>query len=172
MTIKNFIDEYKNASNKDAFIQKHIITQYVTFSRKNVLCKQLAQKTTHAYITVDEVDKEVYKEDSVNRYILLMMLLIQLYTDIDMESMSYEDFSLLDEYAIPDKIHQNIPERECSQWETLLRMHLEDIRCNERDLVAWLDQRIDVARLSVKTLFDALANMQESDIDGNVENKV
>lgn len=172
MTIKNFIEEYKNASNKDAFIQKHIVNQYVTFSRKNVLCSQLAHKTTHTYVTVDGEDKEVYKEDSVNRYILLMMLLIQTYTDIDADSMTYEDFALLDEYAIPDKVHQNIPERERSQWETLLRMHLEDIRCNERDLISWLDQRVDVARLSIKSLFDTLLNIQEDVIDGDVESEV
>lgn len=172
MTIKTFIDEYKNASNKDAFIQKHIVNQYVAFARKSAMCEQLAKKTTHSYVTVNGEDREIYKEDSVNRYILLMMLMIQEYTDIDAGAMTYEEFSLLDEYAIPDKVHQNIPERERSQWETLLRMYIDDIRCNERDLIGWLDDRMDTARLAITSLLNAVSEVQGDLEDGEMEGEI
>lgn len=85
MTVNEFIEEYNKQINDDAktkFIKKHIVTDYVNYEEKIVLCKNVINASTYV---LDENGSysDIIKFNTPTRYMLYTLTIIDTYTDID-----------------------------------------------------------------------------------------
>lgn len=142
ITVENFIKTFKiNSKAKDKtfndFMSKHIVTKYIDITTKIFWCNNIAENTTH----FEDGDVKIVKYDSVGRYLLFTMVLIKLYTDIDI---NFEDgkyvkqYDQLNEAGIIDEIISMIPEKEYAEFNMILDMKVDDFANNEYSVAAIL----------------------------------
>ena len=111
MKIAPFITLYKTKKTPDdqvEFVKEHIKADYVPFEKKADIAKAITQASYYVKekdINNNEIQK--FRADSVAKYMLTCMALIDLYTDIERnknEGKMLEDFNKLNEHGIFDVI--------------------------------------------------------------------
>ena len=142
ISVENFIKFYKaNSRAKDKtfedFIKKHIVNDYVPFLEKCVWCDGIINGSCH----FKDGENEFIRINSATRYIVFVMRIISLYTDIEID---FENAAFIDQYdqlnrvgAINDLI-SGIPENEYSEFSTILNMKMDDFRDNEYSVASLL----------------------------------
>lgn len=142
MKIEEFINGYKNATKKEDYVKKHITNNYVPYSTKVAQCKKLVDVTSYVNIN----DKKMYYVNSPAQALLYNLLMVDLYTDIDL-SYSEEEFDMLDSDGLIDVILANISTNELTRFTEVLAMTKQDLIENERDFVSFIDKKIDALNL-------------------------
>ena len=142
-TIDMFVKSYKaNAKVKgktlEDFIQKHIVTDYIGFIKKSVICDGIIQATSY----IKDGDKTFISLNSANRYLFFVMKLIENYTDIEIKiddehTVDYY-YDELNKIGAIEVILSAIPKSEYSEFSTLLNMKLDDFMDNEYSITALL----------------------------------
>ena len=122
-----FITAYKfrkTDEEKMAFLKEHIKSDYVPFEKKADIAKAIVQASYYVKekdINGNEVQK--FRADSIAKYMLTCMSLLDLYTDIERnknEGKMLEDFNVLNEYGIFDVLIQNIQPRELKEFNMII----------------------------------------------------
>lgn len=142
ISIDAFLREYgvaakQKGSAMESFIKKHIVSDYIGFIEKTVICDSIVKATCH----VNEGDMEFVQINSANRYLFFVMKIIDLYTDIEInvtEGNLADQYDKLNKVGAIESILEYIPEREYSEFNTLLNMKLDDLRDNEYSITALL----------------------------------
>ena len=138
ITVDMFCKTYKaNIKAKDKtftdFINKHITTKYVDYIKKTVYCEGIIKATCF----VKDGDREFISFNSPNRYLFFVMRLIELYTDIEIDDENVVgDYDKLNEIGAIDTIIATMPEREYTEFTTILNMKLDDLRDNMYSMTA------------------------------------
>lgn len=172
MKIEEFILIYKTKSNeeKEKFIAEHITTKYISFSEKLMYCNKIAENTL--FVTDEEGENKRFKQNSPSKFLFTNLILIKLYSDLEInfEKDPIKCFDLLNENGLIIGFIQEIPETEYAEFQTLLNMVIDDIIVNERDLVSYIENKIDVLHLSLNTLLDSLKDIkpEEKDEEKNI----
>lgn len=141
ITVDAFLREYsvvakQKGSAMETFIKKHIVTQYVPYLEKDVLCTRIIYATCYA-----DKDRRIIKFNTPGRLLLFNMNLINLYTDIEISFENDETTKQYDKLMEVGAIYlliNAIPETEYTEFVTLLNMKLDDLRDNEYSLEALL----------------------------------
>ena len=126
MFIKEFVESYSNFTTqnlKDNYLKDNLeITTYVPFVKKVTYAASLAQNTM--------IDKDTgnVRVSSESNYLFFVRSIIELYTDLEIENNAfYDEYDLLNESGLLDKIMQMIPEREINEFKMICDMKKDDI---------------------------------------------
>lgn len=157
MEVKEFVSEYKKCATdqlKDRFFKKHIVANYIPYELKIAHCENIAKNTM--YLTVDE-ENNIYRQNSPMRYVLFVLTLIKLYTDIEIDfNDSLNIFNELDMNNLIDTIITYIPSSEYSKFQTVLNMIIDDEIENNRNIVSYIDNNISALKVMGSTLTEML----------------
>lgn len=155
MTVKDFITKYEK--NKD--ISKYITKNYLPYAEKIALCNRIINSTCYENITGD---KKIFKMNTPSRQMMLMLALIDTYTDIDINYKNVlADFDTLSEKGLLGAIIKEIPESEVALCTSLLNMCLDDLMTNTRDLVPWIESKGEAFGMVLNAVLEVVMNSEE-----------
>jgi len=155
MTVKDFLTNYNKTKN----IEKHIIKTYVPYAEKITLCTKILETTCYEKISEDE---KIFKMNTPSRQMMLMLVLVNTYTDIDINFQNVlEDFDILSEKELLGAIIKAIPEKEVALFSSLLNMCLDDLITNTRDLIPWMENKIKASSIVINTILESLMNSEQ-----------
>ena len=159
MTVKEFVAGYLRVDKTDTYIKKHVKHNYVPYEEKVGHCQRIVNAGTHRF---DATGKEVFSCNGPSQYMLYMLQLISLYTDIDVDfDHALDDFNALDEHMLIDALVGQMDEHEITMFNTVRKMVASDLVANERDLVSRIDQFADAIGLALQALLEAANNTEE-----------
>ena len=144
MKVEEFIEEFNKSQNKEACVSSHIVNQYLPFTQKISVCNKIAEFTTHKQIQ----DKKIFSIDSAMRYMLFVFAIIECYTDLELgkDDDRMKSFDLLEMNNVMFFVRKCLGD-EYERLDTVLRMQVEDIYNNERDIPSFLETKIDAINL-------------------------
>ena len=155
MIVKEFLKKYEK--NKD--ISKHITKKYLPYAEKITLCNRIIDATCYTKISDD---KKIFKIDTPSRQMLLMLSIIDKYTDIDINwEDALADFDALSESELLGEILKVIPENEVTLCSSLLDMCLDDLMTNTRDLLSWVESKVEASNMVINTILETVMNTDE-----------
>ena len=128
MKVNDFIKEYNNANDKEAYIENSITKKYIPYHEKMTDCEMIILATT-------KYDNK-FRINSPMRFMLFVTTLISRYTNIGENEDLLSTYELLEENELIDKIISVIPQNEYKSYETILNMELSDYMENNRSISA------------------------------------
>lgn len=158
MTIEKFIDGYNKSTNKEGYVKKHILNEYVPYLTKIEDCEIIANTSCYK----KNNDQIIYHKDSVIEYILFVLCLLQRYTDLELSDDKFNDYDLLNKNNLIEIITNFINEYEYSQYRNILKAKTNDIHINETNIVSWMNNKIPL-------IFASLVPILENNIGNNNE---
>ena len=165
MTVKEFIMKYEKTHD----IEKHIVKKYIPYAEKVSMCDRIVRSTSYETIA----DKQVFKINTPARQELFLLNMVDLYTDIDINwEDSLKDFDVLSEKELLGVIIKAIPESEITLFSSILDMVLDDLMTNTRDLVSYIDAKLDVLGILTNLALDALQSDEGKAVIENIANAV
>lgn len=156
MTVEKLIKEYNLTKDKSEFLSKRIINKYVNYEDKIAEATMIKDATCYKVIN----NKKVFLQDTPTRFMLMIFTLIKRYTDIEIGSDGTEMlkvFNLLEQNNLVNALISVLPEREYETFQTILNMVIDDEMMNYRDLVPYLDTKIEAFQM----MNDAMAEVIE-----------
>ena len=140
-TIKIFANEYNNIATdrlKEDYLKDNLhIKTYLPFLTKVTLADKLAKVTT-----LDKDTGNVNVKSDVN-YLLFCRMIIEQYTDLQVETEGfYEEYDLLNESGLLDKIMQMIPEKEIGEFKMICDMKKNDIIQNKYEMHSFITEQV------------------------------
>lgn len=172
MTIKEFTEKYNAIATdrlKEDYLNDNLhIKTYLPFLTKVTLADKLAKITT-----LDKDTGNVSIKSDVN-YLLFCRMIIEQYTDLQVETEGfYEEYDLLNESGLLDKIMQMIPEKEIAEFKMICDMKQKDILTNQYEMHSYISNQVtrfgELIGVTLKPIMekisDQLENMDEKDID-------
>jgi len=171
MTIKEFINGYNQCEDdlKKKFLCDNLkIKTYLPFLNKTELAQRIAR--------ISMLNKETgnINVQSEVSYLLFCRAVIENYTYLTVETEGfYEEYDLLNEYGILDKIMGMIPEKELKEFKMLCDYKQSDIMINMGTPKAFINQQVErittISSTILKPVLDKVANtlnnMDEKDIE-------
>ena len=145
MKIEEFIEEYKKAKDKKAYLRKRIKREYVPFEEKVALCDKIRD---HAMLK--EVNgKQIFFMSSPVVYELFVCVCFSNYTDVEIgrgEDM-LKSFNILEEYDLYKLLLSQIQDVE--RFYTVLCMTKDDAITNN-SIVSFLETKFDSLNILFK----------------------
>ena len=171
-TIKIFVNEYRSIATdrlKEEYLNANLhIKTYLPFLTKVTLADKLAKVTT-----LDKDTGNVNVKSDVN-YLLFCRMIVEQYTDLQVETEGfYEEYDLLNESGLLDKIMQMIPEKEIAEFKMICDMKKDDIIFNQSTTKAFVNQQIErittIASVTLKPILEKLVDEFENLDDKKIE---
>lgn len=169
MTIKEFCETYNKLATQlqDKFIKDNIkFKKYVPFMTKVAYAETLAKVSM-----IDQESGNVHV-NSPAAYLQFCRAVIQLYTDLEIETSSfYEEYDLLKSTGLLDKLIVGegqeglslIPANELAEFKTLCDMAKSDVVTNKLDTRAFIEDQVDrFALLTSSVLAPVLDGVKDS----------
>ena len=165
MKIKEFTEKYNVIATdrlKEDYLNDNLhIKTYLQFLTKVTLADKLAKVTT-----LDKDTGNVNVKSDVN-YLLFCRMIVEQYTDLQIETEGfYEEYDLLNEFGLLDKIMQMIPEKEITEFKMICDMKKDDIIFNQSTPKAFVNQQIEritnIASITLKPVLDKLTTELEN----------
>lgn len=147
MKIEDFVNLYnsqKTNEDKQGFVQKHIVTNRVSYAdkvnRANIIAKY---KYYQKIVDKDGSEREIFHQNSAASHMLFYLTIVDLYTDIDIDyKMSLEQFEMLDGEML-DMIIDTINDRELEEFRMLVTFACDDIVANEYEPHAFIRNQVE-----------------------------
>lgn len=172
MLIREFVEKYEAIATdrlKEDYIKDNLhIKTYLPFLTKVTLADKLAKVTT-----LDKNTGNVNVKSDVN-YLLFCRTIIEQYTDLQVETEGfYEEYDLLNESCLLDKIMQAIPEKEISEFKMICDMKKTDLIQNKYEIHAFISDQIErfgtLIGITLKPVLEKISeqidNMSEEDME-------
>lgn len=172
MTIKEFAEKYNAMATdrlKEDYLKDNLhIKTYLPFLTKVTLADKLAKVTM-----LDKDTGNVNVKSDVN-YLLFCRTIIEQYTDLQVETEGfYEEYDLLNESGLLDKIMQMIPEKEIAEFNTICDMKRSDLLKNKYENHAFIADQVDrfgtLIGITLKPVLEKISeqieNMSEEDVE-------
>lgn len=172
MYIKEFVEKYNAIATdrlKEDYLNDNLhIKTYLPFLTKVTLADKLARVTT-----LDKDTGNINIKSDVN-YLLFCRMIIEQYTDLQVETEGfYEEYDLLNESGLLDKIMQMIPEKEITEFKMICDMKKDDIVFNQSTPKAFINQQIErittIASVTLKPILEKLVDEFENLDDKKIE---
>lgn len=151
ITIEKLATEYNNRANenlKDQYLEDTLeIKKYIPFNLKVTLAEKLME------VTMYDKNKNVHV-NSAAQYLLFCRIVLKNYTNITIGENLHEEYDLLKESGILDKIMVKIPEGEMAELNTVISMAREDVRTNAYEPHAFIAGQVERFGTLIGTLLD------------------
>lgn len=150
MKLTPFMTMYKTKKTPEKqieFIKEHVKNDYVPYEKKADVAKAIV-KASYYQRTKNrgEIEREEFHIDSVAKYMLTCLSMVDLYTDIERsknEGKSLEEFNVLNGSGVLDLIIQNIDDRELKEFNMVLQMTCDDLMANEYENHAFIRAQVE-----------------------------
>lgn len=172
MKIKDFIERYNAIATdrlKEDYLKDNLhIKTYLPFLTKVTLADKLAKVTN-----LDKDTGNVNVKSDVN-YLLFCRMVVEQYTDLQVETEGfYEEYDLLNESGLLDKIMQMIPEKEIAEFNTICDMKKSDLLQNKYENHAFIASQVErfgtLIGITLKPVLEKISeqieNMSEEDVE-------
>ena len=104
ITVKEFVEKYNRAKNKEAFINKHMSSTPLSVQEKIFWADKIVR-------TANLAEDGTYVQDSISECVLYYLTVVQLYTTIDVDfTMIDTNFDLLYNSGLLKQIYDKTPE--------------------------------------------------------------
>lgn len=137
----------KTPEEKKEFVASHIKHEYIPFEMKADTAKAIVDVCYYRNVT--DADGNVRKEfhvDSIAKYMLYNISLIDLFTDIERQKNDgkiLEDFNTLNRSGVLDYIINSIDNREIKEFRMILEAACNDIMVNEYEPHAYIRSQFE-----------------------------
>lgn len=172
MKIKEFIEKYGAIATdrlKEDYLKDNLhIKTYLPFLTKVTLADKLAKVTT-----LDKDTGNINVKSDVN-YLLFCRMIIEQYTDLQVETEGfYEEYDLLNESGLLDKIMQTIPEKEITEFKMICDMKKSDLLQNKYENHVFIADQVDrfgtLIGITLKPVLEKISEQIENMSDEDVE---
>ena len=172
MTVREFVEKYKNENeklDKYHFIENHIVKTYLPYIQKVALAKTLNDATMYKWVaSTDEngnptkVKTDQIKVNSHIRNLLFKRMIIENYTDLEVEDSSfYNEYDLLEECGVMDYILSYIDD-DVRRFKSVCDMIKDDTLKNEYEINAQIAKIAESLTDKLDPVFEALASKIQS----------
>lgn len=154
MRVKDFVYNLEKKKEDDVvkFVEKHLKTHYISYSRKMSEAELIVKHSS----TVEVNGRETFRVSSPMRWMLFVLAVLRNYTTLELNAENLvEDFDALDKSGAIETLFAVIG-KDIDTFNTVLTMTYDDYATNERDLVSFVEHKID----ALMTVFDGI-NMEE-----------
>ena len=148
INIGDFMDIYKSkkTEEKENFVKEHVINRYVPYEQKADVAKAIVDSSCwKTEKTSDGNLVNVLQINSVAKYMLTYMAMVDLYTDIERQKTDgkiLEDFNVLNSFRVFDLIIANIDSRELKEFNMIVKMTYDDLMTNEYENHAFISKQL------------------------------
>ncbi len=149
MKLTAFMTVFKNKKSiedKAAFLMEHIIDEYIPYEKKLDAALRIVNSCYYKKEIVNDTEQRVLHVDSVAKYMLTCITLIDLFTDIERSKAKgnmLDDFNTLNSSGIFDLLVKNIDQRELSEFHTILQLACDDVMTNEYENHAFISSQVE-----------------------------
>ena len=151
ITIETLATEYNNRATeslKEQSLEDVLeIKKYIPFNLKVTLAEKLME------VTMYDKKKNVHV-NSAAQYLLFCRIILENYTNITIGENFHEEYDLLKESGILDKIMTKIPEGEMAELNTVISMAREDVRTNAYEPHAFIAGQVERFGTLIGTILD------------------
>lgn len=171
MKIREFVEKYNAIATdrlKEDYLKDNLhIKTYLPFLTKVTLADKLAKVTT-----LDKDTGNVNVKSDVN-YLLFCRMIVEQYADLQVDTEGfYEEYDLLNESGLLDKIMQMIPEKEIAEFKMLCDMKKTDIIQNKYEIHSFITEQVGrftdllkvVSEPFIQELSNRLNELKESEL--------
>lgn len=152
MNVNDFITGFNEANDKEKYIRKHIKTYYVNYEDKITEAEKIIRMSNEKEIN----NEKVFMINSATRYLLFILAVIKLYTDIEIDNTNAMlQFNILEKYGVIDLLPSVIG-IDYERFSTVLGMIHDDYMVNNRELVSYLENKSKVFVEVINDLYDAI----------------
>lgn len=148
MDIGKFIDNFveaKDPAAKDRLIKKHIVNNYLEYSKKIEESKKIIKFSLY------DTDGN-FRIDSTIHYMLFVLAVIRSYTDLEFDnSNTMLQFDLIEKHGVMEYLVNNIKE-DYARFSTVLQMVYDDEITNTRSLPSYIEQKAEAIMTVIETL--------------------
>ena len=172
MTIKEFTEKYSAIATdrlKEDYLNDNLhIKTYLPFLTKVTLADKLAKVTT-----LDKDTGNVNVKSDVN-YLLFCRMIVEQYTNLQVETEGfYEEYDLLNETGLLDKIMQMIPEKEIAEFKMICDMKKSDLLQNKYENHAFIADQVErfgtLIGVTLKPVLEKISEQIENMSDEDAE---
>ncbi len=169
ISVDAFLRQYNVAAKQkgsamENFIKQHIVTDYINYLNKVVICEGIINATCRK----QDGDRSFIVFNSPSRYMFFVMKLIENYTDIELKidddhSIDYY-YDELNKIGAIDALIAAIPPSEYAEFQTLLNMRLDDLTTNEYSVTALLynlKQEFSISEELINSVIEELKKQVE-----------
>lgn len=149
MKLTAFMTVYKSKRNIDekaALLREHITDEYVPYERKLEAAQRIVNSCYYKKEDINGIERRVLHVDSVAKYMLTCMTLIELFTDIERSKVKdkmLDDFNMLNSSNFFDLLVKNIDQRELKEFNMVLQLVCDDVMTNEYENHAFISNQIE-----------------------------
>ena len=169
MTVREFVEEYKNQNEKYKLVETHVVKTYLPYIQKVALAKTLNDATMYKWIESTDVNGNPtkMKTDQVKisshiRNLLFKRMVIENYTDLKIEERSfYNEYDLLQECGAM-KMFLDIVEEDLKEFESVCNMIKNDTIKNEYEMNSQVIKIAEMFSEKLDPVFEALASKIQS----------
>lgn len=142
MKIEEFIEEFNKSQNKEAYVKKHVVNDYINFERKIAISELIAKKMILENGDLIKNTPMVYEN--------FILSLVREYTDIELTpDNNLFDFNLIEKYGISNTLAKAIG-RDAEAFNTVLDMTINDAIDNHNNLINHLSLKSE----NISLIFD------------------
>lgn len=156
----------KNENDREEFINSNVNNRYVPLEEKQVYANNIIKAS---FYHKREDGTEEFRVNSVAKYMLTCMTLIDLYTNLERnknEGKMLEEFNALNEAGIFDMLIQKIDQRELKEFNMVLDMESSDVMTNEYEPGGFVRGQVErFGNLVGTTLLPILNNLDVGQIE-------
>ncbi len=150
INLNEFIAQYDE---NPGTLLDHVILRYVPIEEKQARAKIIVQSSS---TDVDVEGNESYKANSVAKYVLTGLTLLDLYTDIQRTDDVLKDFNSLNERRIFDEIAHQVDEAEIDEFYQVVKMEEEDLMQNEFEPHGFIKEQVERFGMLIGTALSGL----------------
>lgn len=161
MKVKEFVNGFTKATDKEKYVKKHIVRTYVNYEDKVAHAKKIVDDTLHIDGLRD--GEKIFSYQTPNRYLLFIITLFRNYTDVEFEDNVLDDFNLIEENNLSAYVAKQIGD-DYQRFQTVIDMVYDDMVRNERDIVAYIDRKLETFSQLIENAFETIS--KEGDMNG------
>lgn len=160
----------KTDEEKEKMVLEHIKNEYVPFEKKIAVAQAIVDNSFWETVVERDgtEDKKLYV-NSVTKYMLTCISMIDLYTDIERQKNSgniLDDFNVLNSSGVFDLVIHNINDRELKEFNMVIQMMCDDLITNEFENHAFISKQVKrFGDLVGTTLLPVISKLDLSKID-------
>lgn len=152
MKTEKFIEGYKKATNKESYIKKHIVNDYIPYAQKVAETNKIVAISMYKEVN----GKNIFWINTPLQYELMVIAVIKLYTDIELGENEeiLNSFDALEKEGLSGEIFKAIGS-DYSSFNTVLKMAVNDAGDNN-NIMNYLDTKIDATKFTIDSLTEIL----------------
>lgn len=171
ITVKEFVDKYNRAKNKDTFVDKYLKPGVPGIQEKMFWQDKIVR-------TANMTEDGRYVQDTMTEHVLTMLTIVQLYTVVEVDFANMEsEFDLLENYGLLKKIREAVIAKESDSvltyFEACVGNKRFDLRTNYCEPHAFVyDQVTRFGELIGNALAPAIENLDVDQVINALQNAI